>query len=84
MIVSGTGVEMEFPIGENLWHYTISTSYDNSPKGIVPIQDINVMELLMLLLLPKMVSLELSMEILSTMEIYYGKMKLVHYTIKIR
>ena len=41
MIVSGTGVEMEFPIGENLWHYTISTSYDNSPKGIVPIQDIN-------------------------------------------
>jgi hypothetical protein len=41
MTVSGTGVEMEFPIGENLWNYTITTSYDNSPKGIVPIQDIN-------------------------------------------
>jgi hypothetical protein len=31
----------DYPIGETIWQYIISTSYDNSPKAISPIQDIN-------------------------------------------
>nr|MBC8525874.1 PQQ-binding-like beta-propeller repeat protein [Candidatus Cloacimonadota bacterium] len=38
--VQGTGVDEEYPIGQTLWHYQISTSWDNSPKAITPISDI--------------------------------------------
>jgi len=31
----------DYPIGDTIWTYTISTSYDNSPKAIAPIEDIN-------------------------------------------
>jgi hypothetical protein len=31
----------DYPIGEIIWQYTISTSWDNSPKAIAPIPDIN-------------------------------------------
>jgi len=30
----------DWPIGEPLWHYTITTGYDNSPKAIITNQDI--------------------------------------------
>lgn len=38
--LEGTGVESKYPIGTPLWNYTITGGYDNSPKAIVPIQDI--------------------------------------------
>jgi len=38
--LEGTGIETNYPIGTPLWSYTITGSYDNSPKAIVPIQDI--------------------------------------------
>jgi len=31
----------DYPIGDTIWTYTISTSWDNSPKAIAPIEDIN-------------------------------------------
>jgi len=39
--LEGTGIETQYPIGTLLWSYLITTgSYDNSPKAIMPIQDI--------------------------------------------
>lgn len=39
--LEGTGVDTDYPTGTLLWSFLISTgSYDNSPKAIVPIQDI--------------------------------------------
>ncbi len=38
--LEGTGVESKYPVGSPLWSYTITGGYDNSPKSIVPIQDI--------------------------------------------
>ncbi|MFO7677887.1 MAG: FG-GAP-like repeat-containing protein [Thermoplasmatota archaeon] len=40
VIVEGDAVDTTYPIGEQLWHYTIDTSYDNSPKAITHITDI--------------------------------------------
>lgn len=37
---TGTGVVENYPIGTSLWHYTINSSFDNSPKAIYPITDI--------------------------------------------
>ncbi|NCA86537.1 MAG: choice-of-anchor D domain-containing protein [Clostridia bacterium] len=39
--VSGTGFTQAYPIADVLWSYTIDVSYDNSPKAISPIADIN-------------------------------------------
>ena len=36
----GSGLDQDWPIGESLWHYFIDVSYDNSPKGIVAIEDV--------------------------------------------
>ncbi len=38
--LTGNGNDDEYPIGENFWHYTINTSYDNSIKGITAIDDV--------------------------------------------
>jgi hypothetical protein len=38
--LSGEGNDREYPIGDALWHYTITTGYDQSPKAIAPIMDI--------------------------------------------
>ena len=37
----GAGVSTTYPIGTNLWEYEITAGYDNSPKAIAPISDIN-------------------------------------------
>ena len=39
--LSGTGEDGEYPMGTQLWDYLITTSYDNSPKAIHYIPDIN-------------------------------------------
>ncbi len=39
--LEGVGIEQDWLIGEPLWNYMINTGYDNSPKAIAPIQDIN-------------------------------------------
>lgn len=39
--LSGTGVVDEYLIGESLWNYTVTGSYDNSVKAIHYIADIN-------------------------------------------
>ncbi|MCD4732345.1 MAG: choice-of-anchor D domain-containing protein, partial [Bacteroidales bacterium] len=39
--LSGSGVVQDYPIGDNLWNYTINTAYDNSPKSIAPIADVS-------------------------------------------
>ncbi len=39
--VGGTGLETNYPIGAQLWEYTINAGWDNSPKAIEPIADIN-------------------------------------------
>jgi len=39
--VAGEGNNIDYPIGNQLWYYYISTSYDNSPKAIGYISDIN-------------------------------------------
>ena len=39
--LSGTGEVMIFPIGQMIWQYQINTSYDNSPKAIIPISDVS-------------------------------------------
>jgi len=38
--LSGTGVDLVYPIGSLLWYYYIDVNYDNSPKAIAPIDDI--------------------------------------------
>jgi hypothetical protein len=38
--LSGEGIDQLYVIGDVLWHYNISTSWDNSPKAIGAIQDI--------------------------------------------
>ena len=37
----GTGIDQEYEMGDVLWSYTITTSWDNSVKGIAPIQDVS-------------------------------------------
>jgi len=39
--VQGEGFDMDYPIGELLWDYQITGSYDTSPKAIAPIPDVN-------------------------------------------
>ncbi|MCD6101648.1 MAG: T9SS type A sorting domain-containing protein, partial [Candidatus Cloacimonetes bacterium] len=39
--LEGTGDDSQYEIGETLWQYHITTSWDNSPKAIAPISDIN-------------------------------------------
>ncbi|MDO9576685.1 MAG: choice-of-anchor D domain-containing protein [Candidatus Cloacimonadales bacterium] len=39
--LTGTGDNTQYAIGSILWQYLINTSYDNSPKAIAPIEDIN-------------------------------------------
>ncbi len=39
--LSGTGIEQDYPIGEEFWNYTITGGYDNSFKAITYIPDIN-------------------------------------------
>jgi len=39
--VAGEGNNTDYPIGDLLWYYSISTSWDNSVKAIAPISDIN-------------------------------------------
>jgi len=36
-----TKLLVDYPIGETIWQYTITTGWDNSPKAIAPITDIN-------------------------------------------
>lgn len=37
----GDGVDMEYPMGQSLWSYTINTDFDNSPKAIAYIPDVS-------------------------------------------
>ncbi|MCK4358686.1 MAG: PQQ-binding-like beta-propeller repeat protein [Candidatus Cloacimonetes bacterium] len=39
--LEGTGDDSDYEIGETLWQYQITTSWDNSPKAIEHISDIN-------------------------------------------
>jgi len=39
--LDGAGSDTAQPIGNSLWNYTITTSYDNSPKAIAPINDVS-------------------------------------------
>ncbi len=39
--INGTGVEQEYPIGDSLWSYLIDDDFDNSPKAMAPISDVN-------------------------------------------
>ncbi len=39
--LNGTGVEQDYEMGDELWHYNITTGYDPSPKAISSISDIN-------------------------------------------
>ena len=39
--VTGTGVDADYPIGTTLWDYQVTGGYDNSPKAISAIPDIN-------------------------------------------
>jgi hypothetical protein len=39
--VGGTGLETDYPIGTQMWQYTISSSWDNTPKAIARIGDIS-------------------------------------------
>jgi hypothetical protein len=38
--LEGSGLDIQYPIGEPLWHYNINTEYDNSPKAIAAIADV--------------------------------------------
>ncbi len=38
--LSGDGIVQNYPIGQQMWQYTINTSYDNSPKAIGSLKDI--------------------------------------------
>ncbi len=40
VLISGQGVEQDYPMGEQLWQYTISGGFDNSPKAIGSLKDI--------------------------------------------
>jgi len=39
--LQGTGIDEDYPMGELLWNFTITTSWDNSIKGISPIGDVS-------------------------------------------
>jgi hypothetical protein len=39
--LSGTGLDVAYPIGSLLWYYYIDASYDNSPKAISAINDMS-------------------------------------------
>jgi len=39
--LSGTGVEAQYPMGQELWSYLIDTDYDNSPKAMAAIPDVS-------------------------------------------
>ncbi len=38
--LDGVGILQNYPIGQSLWSYLINDNYDNSPKAILPLQDI--------------------------------------------
>lgn len=38
--LTGSGLDQQYAIGEVLWYYNITGSWDNSPKAIAPIRDI--------------------------------------------
>lgn len=38
--LAGKGLLRNWPVGDALWHYNITTGYDQSPKAIAPIADI--------------------------------------------
>jgi len=38
--LAGKGLLKNWPIGDALWHYNITTGYDQSPKAIAPLEDI--------------------------------------------
>jgi hypothetical protein len=38
--LEGSGIDTVYPIGTPLWTYVITAGFDNSPKGIRPLQDI--------------------------------------------
>ncbi|MCX6233597.1 MAG: PQQ-binding-like beta-propeller repeat protein [Bacteroidetes bacterium] len=40
LTLEGTGLNQDYPVGTLLWDYSITTSYDNSPKAIAPLNDI--------------------------------------------
>ncbi|MBD3380756.1 MAG: choice-of-anchor D domain-containing protein [candidate division Zixibacteria bacterium] len=39
--LTGSGTDVPWPIGDTLWNYTITGGYDNSPKAIGAIPDMN-------------------------------------------
>jgi len=39
--LDGTGIDQDYNIGDELWYYNINTGYDNSPKAIQHVSDIN-------------------------------------------
>ena len=39
--IEGAAVIQQYSLGDTLWSYTITTGFDNSPKAMVPIADIN-------------------------------------------
>lgn len=39
--LSGSGVETQYPMGQQLWSFTITGNYDNSPKAIASIPDVS-------------------------------------------
>ena len=39
--VQGTGMYVPYPIGETIWDYQITGSYDTSPKAMISLPDIN-------------------------------------------
>ncbi len=39
--LSGTGIEQDYPIGDELWNYTVTGGYDNSIKAITYITDVS-------------------------------------------
>jgi hypothetical protein len=41
IVLSGNAFEQEYNMGEMFWQYIIDVSYDNSPKAIASIKDIN-------------------------------------------
>ncbi|RLD52999.1 MAG: hypothetical protein DRJ05_16930, partial [Bacteroidetes bacterium] len=39
--LSGSGIDEDYPMGDELWAYNINTSYDNSIKALAPIGDVS-------------------------------------------
>ncbi|MHC5003871.1 MAG: choice-of-anchor D domain-containing protein, partial [Planctomycetota bacterium] len=39
--LTGSGEDVEHPMGQTLWTYTIDTSFDNSPKAMASIPDVS-------------------------------------------